>query len=67
VLPVGAKLRSAREACSLSREALARLSDCSTSRVEQFELGLRPAASPALERVWAVIAVLRERAEGGDA
>ena len=66
-LPVGAQLRAARERCSLSRERLAALSDCSTSRVEQFELGLRPTVSPALERVWRVLDALGERAEGGDA
>ena len=52
------RLREARERAHLSREHLARLSDCSTSRVQQFEHGLRPDVSPTLKRVWAVLDAL---------
>jgi transcriptional regulator with XRE-family HTH domain len=51
-------LRQSRQRTSLSRETLARLSGCSTSRIAQFEQGLRPDASPVLERVWGVIEAL---------
>jgi transcriptional regulator with XRE-family HTH domain len=67
-LPVGPELREAREACGLSRERLARLADCSYARVAQLELGMRPAHSPALARIWRVLDALRDdRAGGGDA
>ena len=64
-LPVGTELRQAREQTRLSRETLARLSDCSTSRIAQFEQGLRPNVSPALDRVWSVLNALNDRSREG--
>jgi transcriptional regulator with XRE-family HTH domain len=57
-LPVGPELRRAREQTGLSRETLARLASCSSSRITQFEQGMRPAVSPALSRVWRVLTAL---------
>jgi transcriptional regulator with XRE-family HTH domain len=65
-LPVGADLRAARERARLSREALARLSDCSTSRIAQFEQGLRPDVSQALARCWSVLDVLLDEEVTGN-
>jgi transcriptional regulator with XRE-family HTH domain len=68
-LPVGPPLREAREQAHLSREQLAQLSGCSTSRIAQFEQGLRPDDSPTLRRVWAVLDALlgADPARGGGA
>jgi transcriptional regulator with XRE-family HTH domain len=60
---VGAPLREARVKVGLSRERLARLADCSTTAIAQFERGLQPDASPTLDRVWRVLDAL----VGGDA
>jgi transcriptional regulator with XRE-family HTH domain len=57
-LPVGSELRQAREQAHLSREMLAQLAKCSTSTVTQFERGLRPEVSYALERIWDVLRAL---------
>jgi len=55
---VGPELRTARERAGLSREQLARLADCSSSRLAQLEGGMAPAKSEALKRIWRVLDAL---------
>jgi transcriptional regulator with XRE-family HTH domain len=51
----GSVLRDARRRAGLTQERLARLADCSTNYVKQFEAGLEPANSPTLDSVWRVV------------
>jgi transcriptional regulator with XRE-family HTH domain len=53
---VGVELRKARERAGLSRQQLAAHARCSVGSISQFEHGARPARSPTLRRVWAVLA-----------
>lgn len=48
-------LRRCRIEQGLSQEALARLADCSTSLVRQFEAGYQPRSSGAAERIAAAL------------
>jgi transcriptional regulator with XRE-family HTH domain len=54
---VGSELRLARKRAGLSREALARLADCSANWIAQLERDPE-FDSPSLERIWRVLDAL---------
>jgi transcriptional regulator with XRE-family HTH domain len=54
-------IRAARQARDLSQEKLARLADCSTISVRNFERGLTPTRSEVLPRILAVLGLDLDR------